>query len=266
VPDVSHGLAMMKYNILNGSLALVVCVAALLISSCASDPFPVPAPVITIKADEEAKKYNLALVDAIQNADKIVIKEHSHKVDFFGTIPGLNNTPQYTYARKELNTGEKILFLQDVRNLKGVAKTVNTNYLFASHHTIDFYEQGMLKSSMQICYKCSDIKWSATHYKASQDVFQALTPAITRAGMQTRRAWDEMAKLRYQEENQAKPPGADPKPGGVPTAKWAPGQKGKKVINPFTGKLVDVEGIPAKTKVRDPNDKDPSHIFRVPEM
>ncbi len=115
--DVTHSLFMMKYKILNGSLAVAVGVAALFISSCGTVPYAVPTPVITMNADEEAKKYNLALVDAIQNADKLVIKEHSHKIDFFGTIPGLNNTPQYIYAQKELSPGEKILFLENVKNL-----------------------------------------------------------------------------------------------------------------------------------------------------
>lgn len=256
---------MIKYTILNSSLAVVSGTAALLISSCGTVAVPATTPVITINANEEAKNYNLALVDAIQNADRIVIKEHSHEVDFFGAIPGLDNPPQYSYGLKVLNTGEKILFLENARKLKGEARIVKTICLFVPHHTIDFYEKDVLKSSMQICYKCSDIKWSATTYGASQDVFQALTPLITQAGMQPHRAWDEMAKLRYKDENQVnrlRPDSLD----GVPTAKWASGQKGKKVINPFTGKLVDVEGIPAKTKVRDPNDNDPSHIFRVPGM
>jgi hypothetical protein len=75
-----------------------------------------------------------------------------------------------------------------------------------------------------------------------------------------------MAKQQYEKENQVAPPRIDPNPAGVPTAKWAPGQVGKKVINPYTGRLVDVEGIPANTKVRDPNDADPTHIFRVPKV
>jgi len=265
---MSHNLVIMKYKICSISLALVAGTVALFISSCASDPANVATPgvlkLITIEANEEARKYNLVLVNTIENADKIVITEHSHKVDFFGTIPGLENTPHYSYARKVLSAGEQVLFLANVRNLKGLAKSENTSCLFVPHHTLDFYEEGLLKSSMQICYKCSDITWNATHYKASEDVFQALTIAITGAGMQTHRTWDEIAKQRYIAENQAKPPGIDLKLGGVPVARWAVGERGKKVINPFTGKLVDVEGITANTKVRDPNDKDPAHIFKVP--
>tara|TARA_B110000908_G_scaffold28517_1_gene33537 strand:- start:7882 stop:8295 length:414 start_codon:yes stop_codon:yes gene_type:complete len=36
------------------------------------------------------------------------------------------------------------------------------------------------------------------------------------------------------------------------------------VYNPFTHNQVDVRGIPSGTKVRDPHDANPAHIFRVP--
>ncbi|MFT5904629.1 MAG: hypothetical protein ACI9E1_000214, partial [Cryomorphaceae bacterium] len=62
--DVPHSLAMMKYTILNSSLAVVFGTAALLISSCGTVAVPATTPVITMNANEEAKNYNLALVDA----------------------------------------------------------------------------------------------------------------------------------------------------------------------------------------------------------
>lgn len=264
---------MMNHKFLNGSLTAAIGSVTLLISSCASEPITGTTPgdsqiVVDGEGNADALKYNQALVSAIQSADKIVIKEHSDKVDFFGVIPEGSSAPQYTYARKELNTGDKILFLEAAKELKGIENKGHSLCLFSPHHSIDFYEQGQLKSSMKVCYKCNEIKWNGTSYKTPQDVFQAVTPAIKRAGMYTDRGWDALAKQRYQDENKPKPPGPPEQEqavGGVPKAKWAPGQKGKKVINPFTGNLVDVEGIPANIKVRDPNDKDPSHIFRVPE-
>lgn len=42
-----------------------------------------------------------------------------------------------------------------------------------------------------------------------------------------------------------------------------PGKPGY-VFNPFTQNQVDVRGIPSGTLVRDPNDSDPTHKFRVP--
>ena len=42
-----------------------------------------------------------------------------------------------------------------------------------------------------------------------------------------------------------------------------PGKTGF-VYNPYTHNQVDVRGIPSGTKVRDPHDSNPSHIFKVP--
>jgi len=49
----------------------------------------------------------------------------------------------------------------------------------------------------------------------------------------------------------------------TPTAKAVPGRPGH-VFNPYTQNMVDVDGIPAGTKVRDPQDPDESHTFYVP--
>ncbi len=50
------------------------------------------------------------------------------------------------------------------------------------------------------------------------------------------------------------------------TTKYAapvPGKTGF-VYNPYTHNQVDVRGIPSGTKVRDPHDANPSHVFKVP--
>ena len=83
--------------------------------------------------------------------------------------------------------------------------------------------------------------------------------------MQTHRKWDKMAKQRYDSEKDTNLVKPDPSK-EVLTAKWVPGQRGKRVFNPFTGLIVDVEGIPAGVRVRDPKDKDLKRSFRVPAM
>jgi len=260
----------MKKDFWHRCLVLVLSSATFFMSSCVSEPILYPTSVETIvtgdTANTNSMEYNRVLAEAISNADKIVFKEHSHKVDFFGVGAGENQAPHYVYRTKELSYNERSLFLEGVRNLRGVSKNTRTLCIFVPHHTIDFYEEGRLKSSMKISYKCFDIEWNGTTLEASKDVFNAISPAIVRAGMDTHRSWDVLAKSRYAEENNAGSIEREPIPLGPPTAKWAAGQVGKKVVNPFTGKLVDVEGIPANTKVRDPNDEDSSHVFRVPDL
>ena len=55
-------------------------------------------------------------------------------------------------------------------------------------------------------------------------------------------------------------PGTKPK---YPTAVPVPGQPGL-VYNPYTHNKVDVKGIASGKLVRDPEDSDPTHKFRVP--
>jgi len=57
-------------------------------------------------------------------------------------------------------------------------------------------------------------------------------------------------------------PETDPKP-KYRTAVMIPGKPGY-VYNPWTNKAVDVRGIPSGELVRDPQDPNKNHIFRVP--
>lgn len=49
----------------------------------------------------------------------------------------------------------------------------------------------------------------------------------------------------------------------VKFASSVPGKPGF-VFNPYTHNQVDVRGIPSGTKVRDPHDANPAHVFKVP--
>ena len=49
----------------------------------------------------------------------------------------------------------------------------------------------------------------------------------------------------------------------IPIARRVQGRPGF-VFNPYNQNMVEVEGIMGGTKVRDPQDSDPSHIFVVP--
>ena len=67
-------------------------------------------------------------------------------------------------------------------------------------------------------------------------------------------------ELAEQNGNNTTDPGTKPK---YPTAAAVPGKEGF-VFNPYTHNIVDVKGIASGKLVRDPEDNDPSHKFRVP--
>jgi hypothetical protein len=79
------------------------------------------------------------------------------------------------------------------------------------------------------------------------------------------------ARDRAREGETTEDPSADPRdPASNPPSRKdyrvaipIPGKEGF-VFNPFTNDPVDVRAIPPGTLVRDPNDPDPEHKFRVP--
>ena len=72
----------------------------------------------------------------------------------------------------------------------------------------------------------------------------------------------EKRERELAERNGGNPASNTSKP-KYPTAAPVPGKAGY-VFNPYTQGTVDVRGIAPGTLVRDPEDDDPSHKFRVP--
>ena len=70
----------------------------------------------------------------------------------------------------------------------------------------------------------------------------------------------EQAQSSY-EETLPKP--SKPKVTNYPTATKVPGKEGF-IFNPYTQNIVDVKGIASGKLVRDPEDSDSTHKFRVP--
>jgi len=50
---------------------------------------------------------------------------------------------------------------------------------------------------------------------------------------------------------------------GIPVASRVAGRPGY-VFNPYSQNMVEVKGMKSGTKVRDPEDPDPSHVFVIP--
>lgn len=274
-----------------GSVAI-----ALTVSSCV-DPTYYPADMEPVGVNNNGVKFKQDLEGAIANADRIVVLQHSHVSDFNGVIASNEKAPYYSYGSRVLSSGAKADFLSRVRNLSGY-NSQPSNRQFEPHHTIKFYSAGRLKSTMQISFAINEVRWNGSKFIASQDIMRAIAPVVSNAGFSSNRDWNGLARIEYtsgrrtsggsigsmagpsqtptiptsptvkpqaQTPNPTTPTPAPVKPTTptVPTAKAVPGKPGM-VFNPFTNNHVDVNGIPSGTKVRDPNDSNQAHIFRVP--
>lgn len=76
-------------------------------------------------------------------------------------------------------------------------------------------------------------------------------------------AREEAGRRREERADRNDSTPSKPKPKKYPTAAAVPGKPGF-VFNPYTHNIVDVKGIDAGKLVRDPEDNDPDHKFRVP--
>ena len=86
-----------------------------------------------------------------------------------------------------------------------------------------------------------------------------------KANEEARKRREALKREKNERIEPIKPQGRDPikPPSKYRTAMVIPGKPGF-VFNPWTNKSVDVRGIPSGTLIRDPNDGDPTHKFRVP--
>ena len=259
------------------------------VSSCI-DPglyYP-PGSQQALPSNANGAKFKQDLERAVATSDRIVVLEHSHASDFTGIVPTASKPPYYSYGSRVLSSSATADFQARVRNLTAY-NSRPSNRQFQPHHTIKFYSAGRLKSSMLVSFGINEVRWNGSRHTASQDIIRAVGPVIANAGFRTSRDWNGLARIEYSNGRRTsggsigavgganypshpsispsspKPPVTPPAPvkPTVRTAKPVPGKPGH-VFNPFTQNHVDVNGIPSGTKVRDPNDGNQAHIFRVP--
>ncbi len=275
---LENNVPKMLFKSMRSFAPVLVCGGcALWLSSCVYAP---PLTQIVPKAnggvsdgtsDLRAAQFNKDFAAAIIAADKVVVREHSHSSDLANLVSSSKNAPKYTYIEKSLNFNERMTFVSELSELSGRATRITTECLFEPHHSIELYKGGKLTSVMGLSYNCGEIQWTGSSVPASGDMFDAVTPLLKRSGMKVHRDWRSKAQAKLGGGATGTTRATDGSIETVvapttPTAKWVPGQRGKKVTNPFTGNPVDVEGIPSGVKVRDPHDTNTKHVFRVPAL
>lgn len=278
----------MKRTSFSKVLAPAITLAVAVNMSSCIDPtiyYP-PGPAQPSGPNDSGARFKSDLERAIASSDRIVVLQHSHESDFANVVPAGTKAPYYSYGSHVLSSAAKADFLNRTRYLSAY-NSRPSNQPFDPHHTIKFYSAGRLKSSMRVSFSSREVRWNGSRYTASQDILRAVGPVISNAGFRTSRDWKGVARIEYASgrrpssgsigsgggfptppsvnPNLPDPPITPPKPAvpKVPTAEKVPGKPGM-VYNPFTKNEVDVNGIPSGTKVRDPHDSNPAHIFKVP--
>ncbi|MES2041209.1 MAG: hypothetical protein V4495_25605 [Pseudomonadota bacterium] len=158
-------------------------------------------PAKASKLSDEGAAYKRDLIKAIKQADKIVVTEHSDQYDFF-------EVKTHTFQQQEqLVYQTVILSPQDVVNFKRLVKAVpdRTQYvsaacIFVAHHTIKFYAQDELLSTLPICFKCGAQEWDGTKHAPPQEIVGGLRKFITAIGLHPEMKWRQLADERLKKD------------------------------------------------------------------
>lgn len=102
----------------------------------------------------------------MKRSDSIVFVEHSYKFDFFDrnnpSSIDIEKAPTYIYKAQKISADQQKNFLSALMAIEEKNVNMVSSCIFMPHHRIEFYKSGKLSSSMEICFHCADIEWSAT--------------------------------------------------------------------------------------------------------
>ena len=146
-------------------------------------------------ADSEGREYRDTLVETIRHANQIIVTEHS---DLFAAYRRANRkfpTPaEVVYGTRKLSDEQKQLFLSTVEALDPGTQVVYPLCIFEPHHTIRFYVDDKVVSTMFICFKCNQVEWTRTGLRPPESLYSGLAAVIKEIGLSPKRDWEALAR------------------------------------------------------------------------
>jgi hypothetical protein len=139
------------------------------------------------------------LAAAIDNADRVVLTEHSIAYDVLDaqTQPQLPvGYMPVTYVSRELTPRERADFAAVIRLVPPATQDAFTACIFEPHHSITFYRGGKQTSEMKICLQCGEIEWAGSHNTQPWALVPTLNKILEQAGMRKDRDWWALAKAK----------------------------------------------------------------------
>lgn len=148
-------------------------------------------PSVSLRAvdADDGKLYKEALIKAIKEADRIVVTEHSDRMDFPREEVNRQDLPQYEYGKVELDPPARAKFLRNVEALNPVTQDVFASCIFVPHHSVAFYSGSTLNSTMRVCFHCGDIDWDGSKRVYPKAIWSAISSLIKDVGFHEERDW-----------------------------------------------------------------------------
>lgn len=133
------------------------------------------------------------LVQTLRKATAVRIEEHSSPYDVEGR-KWSDAGADRVYGSVKLDEKARISFLKQVEFMNPASVGGYAMCLPEFHHTVRFYEDERLISTMKVCFECGIINWDACRLKCPDDFFKVLDPVVTEAGLHPKRDWKALAK------------------------------------------------------------------------
>jgi len=144
--------------------------------------------------------YAQYLVGMIVRTERIVISEHSDAYD--GVARNGPAKPVVDYAESTLSKNQSDLLLDAVLKMDPSTHGAPPVGQFKSRHTLRFYGDGKLLSTMDLCFDCGQIRWQGGLDAPYPDaMLGTLKKTILNFGLTTDRDWDKYALAHEKSAN-----------------------------------------------------------------
>jgi hypothetical protein len=141
-------------------------------------------------AKSSGKLYKKDLINAISEADRIVISEHSDSGDFHDSEKDeMGQELSYVYRQVQLDAKLKAAFLALTQGLDETTQGAFAACVFEPHHTIKFYSGSRLKSTMVICFACGQVEWDGSSRTPPWSLYSGLEAIVGSAGFTPKQNW-----------------------------------------------------------------------------
>ena len=139
-------------------------------------------------------EYRDALAAAIARADRIVVTEHSSPLDATDKVSHeLLTEHEFVYETVNLTPVQRQAFRQTIEQLDPKTQHWASACIPLWHHTVRFYEQGNLASTMRICFVCGHVDWDGSEVTHPGSIHDGMRKVITDLGLHPEREWHVLA-------------------------------------------------------------------------
>ena len=149
--------------------------------------------------NSQSEAFIKQLATEIERADRIVVTEHSNRFD---TRDPNADYVEVIYGTRVLDAAQKDAFLQATKALDPETKNAYAGCIFVPHHSIYFYSNATLLSTLDVCFECGDIDWSIPAPPQPWAIISGLSKLVSDLGFAPERDWKALAQQAAATEQQ----------------------------------------------------------------